>query len=168
MYIILIIDTRESNLSFLITAPNILFCFSFCSFPVVGLGITFFLLVLLSFHWISLIYEFFSFFSCKHCQPLFLQLLPLPHFSLSSFWRFEQSLQYILRYIVRFLQYSLHYLFCIYHLYPFFYIIFSDLSSSLLFLTVSKVPHIQKQRHYFANKGSSSQGYGFSCGQVRM
>ena len=23
--------------------------------------------------------------------------------------------------------------------------------------------HIQKQRHYFANKGPSSQGYGFSC-----
>ena len=27
---------------------------------------------------------------------------------------------------------------------------------------------IQKQRHYFANKGSSSQGYGFSCGHVQM
>ena len=26
--------------------------------------------------------------------------------------------------------------------------------------------HIQKQRHYFANKGSSSQGYGFSSGHV--
>ena len=26
--------------------------------------------------------------------------------------------------------------------------------------------HIQKQRHYFANKGASSQGYGFSCGHV--
>ena len=26
--------------------------------------------------------------------------------------------------------------------------------------------HIQKQRHYFVNKGSSSQGYGFSCGHV--
>ena len=25
---------------------------------------------------------------------------------------------------------------------------------------------IQKQRHYFANKGLSSQGYGFSCGHV--
>ena len=24
--------------------------------------------------------------------------------------------------------------------------------------------HIQKQRHYFANKGPSSQGFGFSCG----
>ena len=24
--------------------------------------------------------------------------------------------------------------------------------------------HIKKQRHYFANKGLSSQGYGFSCG----
>ena len=28
--------------------------------------------------------------------------------------------------------------------------------------------HIQNKRHYFANKGSSSQGYGFSCGHVWM
>ena len=28
--------------------------------------------------------------------------------------------------------------------------------------------HIKKQRHYFANKGPSSQGYGFSCGHVWM
>ena len=28
--------------------------------------------------------------------------------------------------------------------------------------------HIEKQRHYFANIGSSSQGYGFSCGHVWM
>ena len=28
--------------------------------------------------------------------------------------------------------------------------------------------HIQKQRYYFANKGLSSQGYGFSCGHVWM
>ena len=28
--------------------------------------------------------------------------------------------------------------------------------------------HIQKQRHYFANKGPSIQGYGFSCGHVWM
>ena len=28
--------------------------------------------------------------------------------------------------------------------------------------------HIKKQIHYFANKGSSSQGYGFSCGHVWM
>ena len=28
--------------------------------------------------------------------------------------------------------------------------------------------HIQKQRHYFANKGPSSQGYGFSCDHVWM
>ena len=28
--------------------------------------------------------------------------------------------------------------------------------------------HIQKQRHYFANKGLSSQGYGFSSGHVQM
>ena len=26
--------------------------------------------------------------------------------------------------------------------------------------------HIKKQKHYFANKGLSSQGYGFSCGHV--
>ena len=28
--------------------------------------------------------------------------------------------------------------------------------------------HIKKQRHYFANEGPSSQGYGFSCGHVWM
>ena len=28
--------------------------------------------------------------------------------------------------------------------------------------------HIKKQRHYFASKGLSSQGYGFSCGHVWM
>ena len=28
--------------------------------------------------------------------------------------------------------------------------------------------HIQKQRHYFANKGPSNQGYGFSSGHVWM
>ena len=28
--------------------------------------------------------------------------------------------------------------------------------------------HIKKQRHYFANKGLSSQGYGFSSGHVQM
>ena len=28
--------------------------------------------------------------------------------------------------------------------------------------------HIQKQRHYFANKGLSSQSYGFSSGHVWM
>ena len=28
--------------------------------------------------------------------------------------------------------------------------------------------HIKKQRHHFANKGPSSQGYGFSCGHVWM
>ena len=27
--------------------------------------------------------------------------------------------------------------------------------------------HIKKQRHYFANKGSSSEGYGFSSGHVK-
>ena len=28
--------------------------------------------------------------------------------------------------------------------------------------------HIQKQRHYFANKGPSSQGFGFSSSHVWM
>ena len=28
--------------------------------------------------------------------------------------------------------------------------------------------HIKNQRYYFANKGLSSQGYGFSSGHVRM
>ena len=28
--------------------------------------------------------------------------------------------------------------------------------------------HIKKQRHYFASKGPSSQGYGFSSGHVCM
>ena len=28
--------------------------------------------------------------------------------------------------------------------------------------------HIKKQRHYFANKGPYSQGYGFPSGHVRM
>ena len=28
--------------------------------------------------------------------------------------------------------------------------------------------HVKKQRHYFVNKGSSSQGYGFSSGHVWM
>ena len=28
--------------------------------------------------------------------------------------------------------------------------------------------HVKKQRHYFANKGPSSQGYGFSSGYVWM
>ena len=28
--------------------------------------------------------------------------------------------------------------------------------------------HVEKQRYYFVNKGSSSQGYGFSSGHVWM
>ena len=30
----------------------------------------------------------------------------------------------------------------------------------------SRRQHIKKQRHYFANKGPSSQGYGFCIGHV--
>ena len=33
---------------------------------------------------------------------------------------------------------------------------------------MTNLDSIQKQRHYFANKGPSSQGYGFSSGQVWM
>ena len=33
---------------------------------------------------------------------------------------------------------------------------------------MTNLDSILKQRHYFANKGSSSQGYGFSCGHVWM
>ena len=33
---------------------------------------------------------------------------------------------------------------------------------------ITNLEHIEKQRYYFANKGSSSQGYGFSCGHVWM
>ena len=40
------------------------------------------------------------------------------------------------------------------------YVCLNDLSKSN--------PHNQKQGHYFANKGPSSQGYGFSCGHVWM
>ena len=38
------------------------------------------------------------------------------------------------------------------------------------YLLLGKKPrqHIKKQRHYFANKGPSSQGYGFSSGHVWM
>ena len=33
---------------------------------------------------------------------------------------------------------------------------------------MTNLEHIQKQRHYFANKVKSSQGYGFPCGHVWM
>ena len=31
---------------------------------------------------------------------------------------------------------------------------------------MTNLDNIKKQRHYFANKGPSSQGYGFSCGSM--
>ena len=31
-----------------------------------------------------------------------------------------------------------------------------------------RIQHIEKQRHYFVNKGPSSQGYGFSSSHVWM
>ena len=33
---------------------------------------------------------------------------------------------------------------------------------------MTNLEHIKKQRHYFAKKGPSSQGYGFSSGHVWM
>ena len=33
---------------------------------------------------------------------------------------------------------------------------------------MTKLDSILKSRHYFVNKGPSSQGYGFSCGHVWM
>ena len=33
---------------------------------------------------------------------------------------------------------------------------------------MTNLDSILKSRHYFANKGSSSQGFGFSCGHVWM
>ena len=33
---------------------------------------------------------------------------------------------------------------------------------------MTSLDSILKSRHYFANKGPSSQGYGFSCGHIRM
>ena len=54
-------------------------------------------------------------------------------------------------------------------------IVYGDCSHEIRrrFLLVRKamtIPrqHIQKKRHYFANKGPSSQGYGFSSGHVWM
>ena len=39
---------------------------------------------------------------------------------------------------------------------------------SLLWKKTYDQQHIKKQRHYFANKGPSSQGYGFSSSHVWM
>ena len=38
----------------------------------------------------------------------------------------------------------------------------------LIYISLMTRQHIEKQRHYFANKGPSSQGYGFSSGRVWM
>ena len=35
-------------------------------------------------------------------------------------------------------------------------------------MTIQPRQHIKKQRHYLANKGPSSQGYGLSSGQIWM
>ena len=40
-----------------------------------------------------------------------------------------------------------------------------DLQMKIKLLEVKR-QDIQKQRHYFASKGASSQGYGFSSGHV--
>ena len=46
----------------------------------------------------------------------------------------------------------------------------ASFSLETAYSTVGTIPrwHIEKQRYYFANKGPSSQGYGFSCGHVWM
>ena len=49
-----------------------------------------------------------------------------------------------------------------------FYFIFKLYNIVLVLPNIEMNPHIQKQRHYFANKGPSSEGYGFSCGNVWM
>ena len=43
-----------------------------------------------------------------------------------------------------------------------------SLNNFQIYNTVLLTEHIQKQRYYFANKGPSSQGYGFSCGHIWM
>ena len=40
--------------------------------------------------------------------------------------------------------------------------------SNILLDCLFSCSHVPKHRHYFANKVSSSQGYGFSCGHVWM
>ena len=49
-------------------------------------------------------------------------------------------------------------------------LLFSNVFLSLIFVCIINMCWgvIQKQRHYFANKGPSSEGYGFSCGHVWM
>ena len=42
------------------------------------------------------------------------------------------------------------------------------MTQNVVYLSVQPREHIEKQRHYFANKGPSSQGYGFSSGPVWM
>ena len=52
---------------------------------------------------------------------------------------------------------------------PFFSVTYYDDKDSkhLHFLLFDFSP-VKKQRHYFVNKGASSQGYGFSCSHVWM
>ena len=38
----------------------------------------------------------------------------------------------------------------------------------MTYLDILNSRDIEKQRYYFANKGPSSQSYGFSCGHVWM
>ena len=41
-------------------------------------------------------------------------------------------------------------------------------STNLVVIITYPRQHVEKQRHYFANKGSSSQGYGFYSSHVWM
>ena len=50
----------------------------------------------------------------------------------------------------------------------FFVCLFLLAFQALAFIILGEKKHIQKQRHYFANKDPSSQGYGFSSDHVWM
>ena len=65
------------------------------------------------------------------------------------------------------------FIFFLFVLFLFFYFIFKLYKIVLVLPNIKMNPpqvymHIQKERHYFANKGPSSQGYGFSYGHVWM
>ena len=50
----------------------------------------------------------------------------------------------------------------------FFVCLFLLAFQALAFIILGEKKHIQKQRHYFANKGPSGQGHGFSSDHVWM
>ena len=50
----------------------------------------------------------------------------------------------------------------------FFVCLFLLAFQALAFIILGEKKHIQKQRHYFANKDPSSQDYGFSSSHIWM